>query len=250
MYFDCKINNFYDYGIDLYDNYHMQCFLIPILSIIIALNREKGSIFVEIAFCYSAILLNAPIAQERPPLTHGFASFDAHLDYLALLLLAKVCNELTLRACNKAMPPELYTVCHSRRVGLMAAAVDSDDRKSVGYSMSALHCLPGSKLPFLLLRGVGTFPAYCGGVYEDIGSAQRHQTGTFGVPLVPTYLHSKHAYRGTYRTEALVAGCKVEFLVIGRVVGDMHLAVFSGDTAIAVKYYCCVMIKPFGTSLE
>lgn len=42
MYFDCKINNFYDYGIDLYDNYHMQCFLIPILSIIIALQWGKG----------------------------------------------------------------------------------------------------------------------------------------------------------------------------------------------------------------
>ena len=101
---------------------------------------------VKISFCKRSELLYATVAEKWPPLAHGLASFEANLNNLALLSLAEIGNELTLWACNKTVSPELYTIGHSRWVGLVSATVHRNHRQTVCNSMTALHCLPSAKL--------------------------------------------------------------------------------------------------------
>lgn len=69
--------------------------------------------FVKVSFGDSAILLNAAVAEEWPPLAHCFAALDAYLNDLTLFLLAKMSDKLALRAGNETVSPELYAVCHA-----------------------------------------------------------------------------------------------------------------------------------------
>lgn len=50
--------------------------------------------------------------------------------------------------------------------------------------------------------------------------------------------------------ETEIAGSEIEFFVIGRVIGDVHLAVFSRDGAVGLKHHCRVVIDPGGTAFE
>ena len=50
--------------------------------------------------------------------------------------------------------------------------------------------------------------------------------------------------------ESQVAGGEIEFLIIGRIVGDVHLAVLAGNGAVGVEHDCSVVIKTGGTLFE
>ena len=50
--------------------------------------------------------------------------------------------------------------------------------------------------------------------------------------------------------ETEVARSEIEFFVIGRVIGDVHLAVFPRDGAVGLKHHRRVVIKPSGTAFE
>ena len=50
--------------------------------------------------------------------------------------------------------------------------------------------------------------------------------------------------------EAEVAGREVELLVVGRVVGDVHLAMYAGNATVGVEDDCCVVVKPGCATLE
>ena len=58
------------------------------------------------------------------------------------------------------------------------------------------------------------------------------------------------AQRCGYRLEAEVAGCKVEFLVVSGVVGDVHLAVAPSFGAVGIVHYGCVVIQSRGAAFE
>ena len=126
---------------------------------------------IDITLCQGTELFDAAVAQEWPPLAHGLAPFEAYLNDLTLLLFVQVGNELALRASDEAMPPELYAVCHSRRVGLMTATVDSNHRQAICDGMTTLHCLPGTKLACLLFGRVAALPTNGSGVDEQLGAA-------------------------------------------------------------------------------
>ena len=169
----------------------------------------------------------------------------------ALLIVGRgFVDELSLRSGNERCSPELYATGTTTGVGLISHTIDGDDRKTVGYSMSALYCLPGSALSLLFLCGVARLISYRCGVDKHLGSLKGHHTGCFRIPLVPAYKHTKTSYGSLYGVESKITGGEIELLVICRIVGDVHLTVFACDRSIAVENYCCVVIQSWGTFLE
>lgn len=159
-------------------------------------------------------------------------------------------EEFALRAGYEAVAPECDAVGGAGGVGFVAYAVDGYDGEAVGYGVAALHCDPCLALACLFVVSVGAFVAYGCGVDEDFGSGECHDAGCFGIPLVPAYEHAEASDRGVDRFEAEVAGCEVEFLVVGGVVGYVHLAVFAGYGSVSIEHDGGVVVEAGGASLE
>ena len=132
----------------------------------------------------------------------------------------------------------------------MAYAVGGNHRYAVGHGVAALHGGPGFELPRLFVGGVIVLPADSGGVDEQFGTLQRHQTGGFGVPLIPAYKHAEAPYGCVDGVDAEVAGGEVEFLIETGVVGDVGLAVATRFRAVSVLYYGGIVIQPGGAALK
>ena len=116
--------------------------------------------------------------------------------------------------------------------------------------MASLDCCPGFALPLLLFRCVAALIAYGGGVYQQVGTCECHQAGSLRIPLVPAHKHSEAPHAGVDGVESEVARREVELLVIGRVVGDMHFAVFPGNASVAIYHHCCVVVESWCATLE
>ena len=153
-------------------------------------------------------------------------------------------------ASHKAGAPELDTVSLSAGIGFVADAVDGDEREAVSHRVTSLHELPGLALTRLFLGRVAALVAYSRWIDEDIGTSKSHQAGTFGIPLIPADLYAEVAHRGFDRMETEVARGEVELLVVGRIIGDVHLAMDAGYAAIAFEDNGSVVVKPRCTTLE
>lgn len=140
-----------------------------------------------------------------------------------------------MRSGNERGTPELDAVCLSGGVGLVSDAVGGDNGQSVGYGMSALNGRPCFPLPFLFVFRVAALIADGSGVDEHFCTVQRHQAGSFRIPLVPTNEDAQPSDAGVDWAKSEVAGCEIEFLVVGRVVGNVHLPVFAGDASVALE---------------
>ena len=104
------------------------------------------------SLCYVCICIDAAITQERPPAAYLLRVVDVEFYDDALLIVGRgFVDELSLRSGNEGCSPELYATSTTARVGLISNTIDGDDRKTVGNSMSALYCLPGSALSLLFL---------------------------------------------------------------------------------------------------
>lgn len=116
--------------------------------------------------------------------------------------------------------------------------------------MTALHGGPCLALTRLLFGRVAAFIADGGGIDEEFGTAKCHEARAFGVPLIPTYLHAETTYAGVDGLEAEIAGSEVEFLVVGGVVGNVHLAIFARDGTVALKDHGGVVVEARCAALE
>ena len=68
--------------------------------------------------------------------------------------------------------------------------------------------------------------------------------------MIPAHLYAKLSYACLDGVEANVARREIEFLVIGRVVGNVHLAISACDAAIDIEDDRRVMIETWGTTFE
>src|SRR3982751_2520207 len=98
--------------------------------------------------------------------------------------------------------------------------------------MATLDCLPGIVLFGIGLLVLRSCPADSGGVEQDLRPHQGGDTGSFGIPLIPTYEHTNGRKLRLKHFITEVSGCEVKFLVISRIIGNMHLAIFTEVTAI------------------
>src|SRR5437868_13303528 len=98
---------------------------------------------------------------------------------------------------------------------------------SIGNSMTALYGLPGIELLGIGSFVLGSGPADGGRIKEYLGPHQSRDTGSLGIPLVPA---DEYADAGIFCLEYLitqVAGSKIEFFVIGGIIGNMHFPVLA-----------------------
>ena len=155
-----------------------------------------------------------------------------------------------MRTGYEGAAPEENAVGLSAGVGFVPDTVDGDDGQTVGDGVTALHCRPRFALTRLLFGRVAAFIADGGGIDEEFGATKCHKARAFGVPLIPTYLHAETTYAGVDGLEAEIAGGEVEFLVVGGVVGNVHLAIFARDGTVALKDYGGVVVEARCAALE
>ena len=137
-------------------------------------------------------------------------------------------DKFALAPGGEAVAPELDPAPSCRR-GFKPDAVDAQDGHPVGDGVGPLAGDPGVKLALLLIRSVAGLPTNGGGIDQQLRAIQCHQPGGFGIPLVPADQYAQLADGGLNGAEPEIAGGEVEFLVIGRIIRDVHLAIPAGN---------------------
>src|SRR5690242_20666353 len=101
--------------------------------------------------------------------------------------------------------------------------------------MAALDGSPGVALgdPQGIL--LGRMPTNGRGVEQDAGPLQSGDSSGFRIPLIPTDQGCDAADGSIASTKPQVARGEIKFLVVGGIVGDMHLAVEARDLAAGVN---------------
>ena len=117
----------------------------------------------------------------------------------------------------------------SRNCGrsLKSHAIHDRDEHAVGDGMPALDRLPCVELRRAEFRFLRRMPADARGIKNHLRAAQRHRARAFRIPLVPANLHADASVLRVERRKSQVAGREIEFLVVKRIVRNMHLAVFA-----------------------
>src|SRR5581483_9766302 len=78
----------------------------------------------------------------------------------------------------------------------------------------------------------------------------RGQTRALGKPLVPAHQRSDFRVTRLKAGKAQIARREIKFLVVKRIVGNVHLAVNAGNRAVGVDDHRGVVINPGGAALE
>ena len=93
-------------------------------------------------------------------------------------------------------------------------------------------------------------PADARGVKNHLRSAQRHRARPFRVPLIPADLYAHAAVLRVERRESEIAGREIKFLVVKRIVWNVHLAIFAEERSVGVNHRAGVVVKPRGAAFE
>ena len=144
---------------------------------------------------------------------------------------------------NETATPELHAAFQS-------GAVDADDGNPIGNGMAALDGLPGFILLAVVLFALAYVPAYGGGEEKQLGTHEAGDAGGFGIPLVPADEYAEGSITCLEDFVSEVAGGEIEFLVVARVVGDMHFAVFAKIGAIGIDDGGGIVVEAFGSFLK
>src|SRR5581483_6831225 len=115
-------------------------------------------------------------------------------------------------------------------------SVDGGHVDSVCDRVRALDGTPGIELRRAVLLLLGRVPTNSCRIKQNVRPLYRGQTRAFGIPLVPA---DEHADAAKCRVEVLkseVPRREIKFLVIKRIVGDVHLAVQALDLAVGTDY--------------
>ena len=114
-------------------------------------------------------------------------------------------------------------------------AINGGDETAVRDRMAALHRFPGGMLRGSKLRFLRRMPADRRRIKNNFGAAERGQSRRFGIPLVPANADADFSVRGRPCFETEIAGREIKFLVVGGIVGDMHLAIFPEQRPIGIN---------------
>ena len=151
------------------------------------------------------------------------------------------------------MAPEIDFLAIGRE--FPAGAIGYDDRQAVGHRVAALDDLPGTQLALFFRLVIVGVPADGRGVYQHVGSRQRHQAGGLRVPLVPAHQQAQLADPGLDRAKTVeftagIAGGEVEFLIETRIVRDVHLAIKARTAVARVHHQGGIVVEPGGALFE
>src|SRR6266849_8406367 len=132
----------------------------------------------------------------------------------------------------------------------MTNAVRRGNIATIRDCMAALDRFPRRMLrraEFLLLRWM---PADGRRIKNDFRTAQRRQSRRFRIPLVPTNTNTDLSARGWPGLKSEIARREIKFLVIKRVVRDVHLAIFAEHFPIGIENNGGIVINTGTAFLE
>src|SRR5207244_9439028 len=84
---------------------------------------------------------------------------------------------------------------------------------------------------FLFLRRM---PADGGWIKQNLRSAQRGQSCRLGIPLVPANADADFSMGGFPRLKSEIARREVKLLVVKRIIGNVHLAIFAKKSSVSI----------------
>src|SRR5947209_9690638 len=190
-----------------------------------ALN-SKMKLRIKQTLLESSIRVNATIAQKRPV---GAVPIDRRPVNLCsddfFLIDAGFGDDVAVRAANETLSPKLDSISSGRF--FMTHPVGRGNKTAVRDRMAALDCLPGSVLRFAEFVLLARMPADCGGIKQNFGTAQRGQARRFRIPLVPTNQDAERPTLCFPGCKAKIARREIKFLVVERIVRNVHLAIFA-----------------------
>src|SRR3972149_5478644 len=102
---------------------------------------------------------------------------------------------------------------------------------------------PGAVLVFLL-----RVPADGRGIKKQASARERGQARAFRIPLVPADERREAADAGVEGGEAEVARREVELLVVSGIVGDVDLAVESGEGVVGGQHRGAIVVEARGAA--
>ena len=134
-------------------------------------------------------------------------------------------DDFAAGAGHKALPPKFNAVAAHAVEDFVADAVGHGYIAAVGDGMGALDGFPGAVLLGAVSGLFAGMPADGRGIEKNLRALHGRQPRGFGIPLVPADQHANLGISGRPCFEAEVAGREIKFLVVKRVVGNVHLAI-------------------------
>src|SRR6266540_2063006 len=196
-----------------------------------------------------AVSIDAAIPQKWPMRPLLVYSGPIHIGHHNLFLVdGTFCDDFAVWSANKTLSPKFNTIPASRR--LMADAVCDSDVAAIRDCVTALDRFPGGMLRCTELFLFRRMPADCCGIKNNLCAVQRRQPRRFRIPLIPANAHADLAAHCWPRLKSEIAWCEIKFLVIQRVVRDMHLAVLPEQFSISVNDRRGVVINAGAAFLE
>src|SRR5689334_23017004 len=93
-------------------------------------------------------------------------------------------------------------------------------------------------------------PSDSGRIEEYLRAGHRRQPRRFGKPLIPAYQHTYIGRAGMVVDEIEVTRGEIKFLVITRIVRNMHFAIMAGYCAGTIQYQRGIVINARSPALE
>src|SRR4029077_19128939 len=96
----------------------------------------------------------------------------------------------------------------------------------------------------------GRMPADRGGIKNNVRADEARKARTFGIPLVPAHEHPDAAKSSVEVRKAEIARSEIKFLVIERIVRNVHLAIFSEERSVGVQNHGRIVVDAGGATLK
>src|SRR5207248_8560296 len=115
-------------------------------------------------------------------------------------------------------------------------AIDDDDEDAVRNRVPALNGLPSRVLRRIHLGFFAGQPTDGRRVEEKLRARKRRQTRRFGKPLIPTDERAHTSILRLVTGKAQVTRREIEFLVVERIIRDVHLAILARDASVCINH--------------
>jgi hypothetical protein len=198
--------------------------------------------------------VHAPVAQEWPMgamLVYPRPVYFGH--YNLFFVHRAFRHDFAIRSADETLSPKFNpftaaTCCKWR--GFVTNPIGCRHVAAVGYGVTALNCLPSrmlSSAKFFFLAGM---PANRCWIENNFRTAEGSQPCCLGVPLIPTNAHPDVAMSGSPCLKSEVSWCELKFLVIKRIIRDVHFAVSPKKFSIGIDDRRRVVIHTGSALLE
>src|SRR5271156_3252538 len=155
----------------------------------------------------------------------------------------------SLRIAQKRRAPKFQAVSAFRR-RFMADTVYGCDINPVCDGVATVNVAPGITLSLSIRFFLAGMPAYGSGIKEDHSTVQRGDPRPFRIPLVPANQSRDFSSLRAESPKSKVTGGKVEFFIVGGIVGNVHFAVNTCDLSVCINDRSGIVVDAGGSPLE